>query len=139
MKQQRFNAISAQQVKQAGVKAEPKFPREDVRPQTNLRLRTLLGKGLHVKASFGEGNVYVRFSLVGVPYRVRGGEACPHGWNNGCTCGYWAVRVRSSFGGQSVLYYEPERDRVSGVFNVLPDRPTPGPASASAATAQAAA
>lgn len=114
----KFNAITVQQVKQAGVQPMPKFSREVVRLAANLRLRALIGKGLYLQPSFGEEAVRVKFSLISVPYRAHGGEACPHGWGNGCTCGYWAVKVRSSYGTRSCLYYEPERDRVSGTLNV---------------------
>lgn len=117
---QSINHITPQQVAKAGVKPEPKFSREMLRPDEGMTLERLLNSVYWVRASFGKEKVPVRFSKMGAPFRLRGTDACPHGYGNGCTCGYWAVRVKSSFGARTMLYWEPETGVVSGLLNVKP-------------------
>lgn len=91
----------------AGVgQPEPKPPLRLIEREEAITLDELTQKGLKAPATWGSKRVRVGFRAVGKPFNV-------------ARTGWWAVRLRSSFGGASTLLYEPEHEgRVSGLLRL---------------------
>lgn len=117
-------ALTFAKTQQAGVPQRPAKVWELIPEERGILLVRLLRDGFLTDAAFGP-KMRVKVRMLGKPYRAHGAESCPHGNGADCVCGYWAVRLRTEFGGVSLLYFDTKTQRVSGVLRLVPDSSDP--------------